>query len=116
MPNETYEVINATTRPVVVDAAGKKMPFGKLGAFRVKDPGVANEIRAKYGRDVTVTKINAIHADERKLHPNRIISPGMPWHKYDDFGRKVKDKDVLPDSERTDGRESDLQTDRDQDK
>jgi hypothetical protein len=22
-------------------------------------------------------------------HPMRVVNPGMPWHKYDDLGRKV---------------------------
>lgn len=94
MADRQYEVIKAVTNKVNVEIGGKKMPFGKLGAFRVKDPGVANAIRQKYGRQVTVTGINTTPKMERKLHPNRIVSPGMPWHKHDEFGKIIrKDND-----------------------
>lgn len=91
MSDRQYEVIKAVTNDVNVEIGGKKMPFGKLGAFRVKDPGVAQAIREKYGRQVTVTGINARPVMERKLHPNRIISPGMPWNKHDELGRIIRE-------------------------
>lgn len=112
MTDYKYEVIQATPTKVKVDVDGKTMPFGKLNAFRVGDPGVANEIRQKYGKQVTVTKINTRPIVDRKLHPNRITSPGMPWHTYDELGRiTTKEKDnVLQDNKRDKRRENNSQT------
>lgn len=116
MPEHAYEVIKAVTRPVDVEVGGKKMPFGNKGAFRVRDAGVANEIKGKYGHDVTVTKINTRQEVEKKLHPNRITSPGMPWHKYDEFGRIIREDkdDALQDRTNHKEEENNLQPDRNQ--
>ena len=92
MADRQYEIIKATTAPLEVQIEGKKMPFGKLGAFRVKDPGVANAIREKYDRLVTVTGINTTPIIERKLHSSKIVSPGMPWHKYDQLGKRIREE------------------------
>ena len=82
-----YEVIKATIRPdfKAVEAANKKMRFGRQGAFRVSDPGVANEIKAKYGHDVTVTRIDVRPKDQRKTY----TVPALPWQTYDEYGRRV---------------------------
>lgn len=47
-----YQVIPATTRPQDVVVDGKPLKFGtKTGAATVKDPGLAREIEAAYGKD-----------------------------------------------------------------
>ena len=83
-----YEVIKATIRPGFnqVESGGRKMRFGKMGALRVSDPGVANEIRSKYGTDVTVTRIDTRPKDQRKVH----TAPALPWQVYDENGRRIK--------------------------
>jgi len=91
--DKQYEVIKATTRPFDVEVGGKRMPFdNRFNAFRVKDPGVADAIRQKYDRDVTVTAISTETKVNKRLHPNRIVSPGMPWHKYDELGRIMREE------------------------
>jgi len=86
MAKSKYEVIKATRRPLsAIEAAGRKMRFGRQGALRVSDPGVAAEINAKYGGDVTVTKIDVRPKDERKTY----TIPGLPWHKYDEKGNRI---------------------------
>ena len=82
----THEIIKAVQRPVNVEVDGKQMPFGDLGAFRVKDSGVADEIRAKYGGkmgDVTVTRIRYPHIADRG-HRYFFSVPALPWHKEED--------------------------------
>jgi hypothetical protein len=83
-----YEIIKATIRPDFkgVEAGGKKMRFGKQGALRVSDPGMANEIRSKYGTDVTVTRIDTRPKDQRKT----FTAPAFPWQTYDENGRRIK--------------------------
>ena len=78
-----HEVIQAVRRPVHVKVDGKYMPFGRDGAFRVKDPGVAAEISAKYGGkngDVTVTKVKYPHISDRG-HKYFFSVPELPWKK-----------------------------------
>ena len=82
MPDDGYvhEVIQAVTRPVNVEVDGKQMPFGRDGAFRVNDSGVAEAIRAKYDGEVTVTKVKVPHVADRG-HKYFFAVPALPWHK-----------------------------------
>ena len=63
------------------------MRFGKQGAFRVSDPKLAHDIEQIGGPEVTVTKIDTRPKDQRKMFTN----PGMPFAKYDEFGRRIMD-------------------------
>jgi hypothetical protein len=110
MSNEAYEVIKATEIHTNIEINGKKMPFGKLDAFRVKDPGVAKAIEQKYGSEVVVDKIDTTPLDEKKTHPNRIVMPALPWHEYDETGkiiRKEKKDDLHNSGVEKQGREKD---------
>ncbi len=85
-----YMVINATKRPMNgVEVGGMRMKFGREGWLRVKDPGVANAIREKYGNTVTVTGVRApdVHDRGHKFH---FSVPELPWHK-----EKVNDLDLI---------------------
>ena len=80
-----YEVIQAVQRPVNVEVDGKQMPFGREGAFRVRDSGVAKEISARYGGkmgDVTVTRVKVPHVADRG-HKYTFVVPALPWHEED---------------------------------
>lgn len=67
MTDTTYQIIKATTRPGfdAVEVDGKQMPFSGEGFCRIKDPGVAAEVRARYGGDVTVTPVRISHPSDR---------------------------------------------------
>ena len=77
-----HEVIHAVQRPVQVEVDGKEMPFGRDGAFRVRDSGVADEIKAKYGNkgEVTVTRVKYPHISDRG-HKYFFSVPELPWNK-----------------------------------
>src|SRR3990167_3167092 len=63
-----WEVIRATRRDLPgIEVDGKQMTFGKDGAFRVNDEGVAAAIREEYAKkgDVTVTRIRYPGAADR---------------------------------------------------
>ena len=62
-----------------VVAADKVMPFNHEGRFFVKDASVAAEIRQKYPRSVTVSRVTASDATDRD-HKNFFSCPAMPWH------------------------------------
>jgi len=77
-------VINATKRPMDgVEVGGKQMKFGREGWLRVKDPGVADAIRQKYGNVVTVTGVRAPDVHDRG-HRFHFSVPELPWHKNPD--------------------------------
>ena len=72
-----------------VYAGDKNMPFNHEGRFSIKDEGVAQEIRQEYGRAVTVTRVNNTSAADRG-HRYFFSTPALPWHKYDEQGRRIK--------------------------
>ena len=79
-----WEVIRATRRPLEsLDVDGKQMRFGKDGAFRVNDEGVAAAIREEYVKkgDVTVTRIRYPGAADRGHYYFWGGWPEMPWKK-----------------------------------
>ena len=63
-----------------VNAADKDMPFNHEGRFSVKDEKVASEIRKKYPRSVTVSRVTDYHPSDRG-HKYFFSCPEMPWHK-----------------------------------
>ena len=88
-----YIVINATTQPrKYIEAGGRKLRLSKEGWCKVKDPAIANEIRQKYGGDVTVSRVRSPGVHERGIHNYFFAMPkGLPWAKYDEFGRRIKE-------------------------
>ena len=66
-----------------VEVADKVMPFNGEGRFAVDDEGVANDIREKYPRTTTVTRVNAHHVSDRG-HKYFFSCPAIPWHKEEE--------------------------------
>ena len=89
-----WMVIRATRdrnfKSVVLDD-GQEMKFGKKGAFMVSDPGKADEIRKTVGADATVTRFRVPTTHERMHRYFFGQLPAMPWHRYDDLGRKIQE-------------------------
>jgi hypothetical protein len=84
-----YIVVNATkNKKKYIEAGGKQLNFSKEGFLSIKDPVVANEIRQRYGGDVTVSRVRSQGTHERGIHNYFFAMPkGLPWKKYDEFGR-----------------------------
>ena len=62
-----------------IRAAGKEMPFDREGRFMVGDEGVAKEIREKYPRTATVSRVSTSDPSDRD-HKSFFSCPAMPWH------------------------------------
>ncbi len=76
-----YEVVKSTRRDIKgIEVDGKKHMFGKDGAFRVNDAGVAREIDEAHGleggdRQVTVMKVPV----RDKIHRYAFSMPRGDW-------------------------------------
>ena len=99
-----YEGVNATllaetiTRldelEDLVEAGGKVIEFNDSGFARVKDDGLAQEIRDRYGKRVTVTKMRYEGAAD---HGHRYFfgsMPEMPWKRRRDENQSVDTQDT----------------------
>ena len=100
-----WEVIRATRRDLPgIEVDGKQMKFGKDGAFRVNDEGVAAAIREEYARkgDVTVTRIRYPGAADRGHYYFFGQLPEMPWKKENGNGEAEtqEEEGLLPDAGR----------------
>ena len=73
-----------------VRAAGKDMRFNRERRFSIKDEAVAAEIRKKYPRTVTVSRVSDYHPSDRG-HKYFFSCPKMPWHEE---GRGEKDNGI----------------------
>ena len=62
-----------------MNAADKDMPFNHEGRFSVKDEKVASEIRKKYPRAVTVSRVTDYHPSDRG-HKYFFSVGKIPWH------------------------------------
>jgi hypothetical protein len=59
----------------------------------VGDESVAKEIRRKYPREATVTRVNFDHPSDRG-HRYFFSCPAMPWHKEKQDADKDRQEDV----------------------
>jgi len=87
MPTE-YMTIKASVRPgESVNVDGKEMPFSqKNGMFMTKDPGLAREIEARYGRKGEVLPAETVtvpiyNAGREPGHRYSFTVPELPWKK-----------------------------------
>ena len=83
--SDAYEIIKAQPNtPDVIEVDGKPMQFRDNGMMRVKDRGLAMDIRNKYGAGkqpgVTVTRVNYPSAHDRG-HKYFFSVPELPWRR-----------------------------------
>jgi len=91
-----YIVLDATReRKKGIQTSKGLLKFDKQGRMMVKDPTLAHEIRtSEVGkRDVTVSRVRFPSVHDRG-HTYFFTSPGMPWHKYDENGNRIKDDTI----------------------
>jgi hypothetical protein len=83
-----WMVVKATTDPTVQGVATAKgnLRFGKDGAFKVSDPGLANEIRETVGMNATVSRVSKVKAADRGHRYFFGSLPEMPWKRKKNHG------------------------------
>ncbi len=87
-----YEVIKSTTEPITgIEVDGKKHLFGKDGAFRVHDAGVAREIDETYGLEGGDKQVTIIKSPVRdSTHRYAFSMPRGDWKSKINWGRKKR--------------------------
>lgn len=87
-----HKAINSP-RFKTVNVAEKELAFNREGRFMVSDENVAAEIRRKYPREATVTRVHAPHPSDRG-HKYFFAGIAMPWHKDKEDADKDREEDV----------------------
>jgi len=91
----TWTVINASTDRDFKGVQTSKgfMKFGKKGAFKVKDKAIADEIRQTVGAKATVNRMRQPEPADRGHKYFFGQMPALPWHKYDENGKRIKEEE-----------------------
>lgn len=85
--NHEWIVQNATQRPMSgVEVGGQQIQFNREGRARVKDPGIASEIRQQYGKDVVVTRMRHPKPSDQGHRYHFGQWPEMPWKREKNHG------------------------------
>ncbi len=91
-----YQIIPRTVdmAQTTPEIDGKVMPYGRSGGCMTDDKGVADAIVAKYGKDdVEVWPVKDKWHPSDQGHRYTFQGIALPWHKYDEYGRLIRDKD-----------------------
>lgn len=96
-----YEILPSrkNTPQVLTLSDGRKVPLAKRGPTVIKDAGLAKAVDQEYGRarhawrggDVVVMEVdnNHLHEPENRGHCYTFTVPALPWHKYDENGKRI---------------------------
>lgn len=101
-----YQLVRATgsrLRPGdTLEVGGRKVKVNRQGMVRVKDAALGAALVDKYGpKSLNPGTANQLigaeletYNQERHLDPvrrtNYFTMPALPWHKYDELGRRIK--------------------------
>ncbi len=84
-----YNVTNTLEMDGVVTTKDHEYAFGSSGDFRITDESEAKRIEEKYPYLLVTPN------DQRsRIHPMRMVHPGLPWARYDERGRRVPDEET----------------------
>lgn len=93
--DHNWMVVKATQDPnfKAVPTAKGNLKFGKDGAFKVNDPGLANEIRETVGPDAVVTRMSNVKPADRGHRYFFGMMPEMPWKRKKHNGEDEEPKE-----------------------
>lgn len=96
-----YVVQNAHKPVVKSIMTGKgELKLDDKGRCLISDPALAAEIRKDHPKDLAVSRIFTSHPADRGHRYIFGQMPSMPWHKYDENGRRIRDTEPLEKAER----------------
>lgn len=96
---KTFEIVKSGKKDVL-EIDGRQLRFNKRGVTTTDDAGIARAIEQKYGYasktgdgSAVVIPLEAYneHRDRKVKRTYYFTNPAMPWAKYDELGRRVKD-------------------------
>lgn len=74
-----------------IDVGGKQIKLNKEGRAFIKDEALAREIQTEHRFDMAVTRMRTPSVSDRGHRYHFGQMPAMPWHKYDEDGRRIED-------------------------
>lgn len=86
-----WEVIKASKRPFSgIAGSGRWMEFGRSGAFKTSDAGLAREIDTKWGLEGGTGEVVVVEKEDRPEMGHRYMftMPEMPWKGTGEPARK----------------------------
>lgn len=92
MTERIFNVVNTLGQEGSVETTKGTLNFGSSGDFTVRDAGLADEIQSRYPYLEVVQNENR----SNPIHPMRIVTHGVPWGRYDELGRRIKDECPSP--------------------
>lgn len=96
-----YVVQNAHKPVVKSIMTGKgELKLDDKGRCLISDPALAAEIRKDHPKDLAVSRIFTSHPADRGHKYIFGQMPEMPWKKYDEHGRRIRDTEPLEKAER----------------
>jgi len=101
--SKTYEIIDARKAkhkkgPLKLDD-GTVVKFNSSGFYHTDDAGEARAINEKFGHEtkrgngnVVVCELETYNErrDRKVRRVNYLTVPALPWHKYDENGKRIK--------------------------
>ena len=85
-------VVQSATKRIAdsVNTGKGDLQLDDFGRCLIKDEGLAREIQKDHRRDMTVSRIFMDDPADRGHHYfwGQLRKP-LPWHKYDEFGRRI---------------------------
>ena len=91
-----YQIIPLTkdVAEKTLELDGKPLPYGRSGAFMTDDSGVANAVKDKYGGNdkVDVWDVKGKWNPSDEGHKYTFSGIELPWHKYDEYGRLIREE------------------------
>lgn len=112
-----FEIVQIDKSVDGVEIGGQKMKFGKSGGFRIEDAAKAKDIDMEWGysgrRHGRKDKVLVIPTDDKRVEPGHnytFTTIALPYARYDEFGRRIRDEGDNDGSQERSREESDTET------
>jgi len=70
---------------------GRELKFNSEKRFTTSDEKLARELQQEYRKDLVVTRVRHPDVADRGHKYFFGQQPGLPWHKYDELGKKIEE-------------------------
>lgn len=88
--DHTFVVMNAyPTAAEGLQTSKGFLKYDDQNRFTTRNEALAREIQQQHGNDVIVTRMRTSDAADRGHRYHFGQMPAMPWHKYDESGRRI---------------------------